>query len=354
MVVRAYLPPELVYECYYLMFPPSFFEPGSFVEKPAWKDIEGLTLVSKDVREITLKFWFHVLKISDLEDWKTIVRSWNRLYKWTRVIHYSSIVYKTPRYLLEPFKRLNSLRMDLPTTHVTWEGDFDFAAPEIAQILHEGIPGNIIQHLVIVGITWLDPFVMRHLAEGLPNLQTLRLKQPLVWCGLCNTIGAPSFKTIPGKIVYEGGIGLPDGYARYLAPLRYLRSVELSVACGEGDVDYGALFSNSPPMMNRLPAPRPPTDNPAPVPPERKAAGWSGECEACMTTLLEDDAFRRSWLARKEISQNSTINGSSAYPDRPPSLRRVEWNLLELSAAHWPGLLPFAGGTQLQNTMYWI
>lgn len=111
--------------------------------------------------------------------------------------------------MLEPFTRLNAIRIDLPTTHVTGEGDFDFAAPEISQILHEGIPGNIIQHLEIRGVTWLDPSVMRHLAEGLPNLRTLKLKQPLVWCGLCNTIGAPAFTSIPRKIVYEDGSGLP-------------------------------------------------------------------------------------------------------------------------------------------------
>jgi hypothetical protein len=124
-------------------------------------------------------------------------------------IHYTSTVYKTPRYLLEPFLRLNSLRIDLPTTHETGEGDFDFAAPEVATIIHEGIPAKIIQHLEIRGITWLDPFVMRHIAEGVPNLRSLRLKQPLVWCGLCNTIGAPSFKIIPGRMVYDDGTGLP-------------------------------------------------------------------------------------------------------------------------------------------------
>lgn len=126
-----------------------------------------------------------------------------------RAIHYSSTVYKTPKSLLEPFIRLNTIRIDLPTTHVTGEGDFDFGAAEISQILHEGITGNTIQHLEIHGITWLDPSIMRHLAVGLPNLRTLKLKQPLVWCGLCNTVGAPSFTTIPSRIIYDDGTGLP-------------------------------------------------------------------------------------------------------------------------------------------------
>jgi hypothetical protein len=130
---------------------------------------------------------------------------------YSRAIHYSSTVYKTPKYFLEPFLRLNSIRIDLPTTHVTEEGDFDFAAPEILQILYEGIPSNIIHHLEIRGVTWLDPFVMRHIAEGLPNLRTLKLMQPLVWCGLCNTLGAPAFTALPNKIVYDDGTGLPVG-----------------------------------------------------------------------------------------------------------------------------------------------
>ena len=132
-----------------------------------------------------------------------------RLNLFPRAIHYTSTVYKTPRCLIEPFIRLNSLRIDLPTTHETDQGDFDFASPELAQIIRESIPANAVQHLEIRGITWLDPFVMRHIADGVPNLRTLRLMQPFVWCGLCNTIGAPSFETIPARMIYADGAGLP-------------------------------------------------------------------------------------------------------------------------------------------------
>ena len=72
-----------------------------------------------------------------------------------------------------------------------------------------------------------------------------------------------------------------------------------------------------------------------------------------MSQLLEDDAFRQSWIARREASQGLTATSKKglAYPNRPRSLRRVEWELLEFSNYNWPGLLPNFSG---QNTMSYI
>lgn len=83
---RQNLPLELIYECYRFLFPKYFFDHGSITQKPVWEDIEGLTLASKETREVILSLWFHVLRISDLEDWKIVLRHWKRLYQWTRCV----------------------------------------------------------------------------------------------------------------------------------------------------------------------------------------------------------------------------------------------------------------------------
>lgn len=87
MANRPYLPLELIDEFYRLLFPPSFFDHGEIVAKPAWKDLEGSSLASKGTRNIVLRLWFHVLRISDLEDWNAILWNWTRLYQWTRCVH---------------------------------------------------------------------------------------------------------------------------------------------------------------------------------------------------------------------------------------------------------------------------
>lgn len=84
---RQSLPLEVIYECFRLLFPQSYFGQGSVIDKPDWKDIEGLTLASKQTREIILSLWFHVLRMSDLEDWKIVLRHWKRLYQWTRCVN---------------------------------------------------------------------------------------------------------------------------------------------------------------------------------------------------------------------------------------------------------------------------
>jgi hypothetical protein len=83
---RQCLPPELIHQCYRLLFPECFFANGPICSKPDWKDIEGLTLACKETRPVILSLWFHVLRIPDLEDWKIVLRHWQRLYKWTRYV----------------------------------------------------------------------------------------------------------------------------------------------------------------------------------------------------------------------------------------------------------------------------
>ena len=89
------LPLELVVWCYESVFPPYYFTEaeGVVVEKPKWKDIQGLTLASKQSRELILSMWFRVLKLElafevegseelvegrDMNDLKERVSRWTR------------------------------------------------------------------------------------------------------------------------------------------------------------------------------------------------------------------------------------------------------------------------------------
>jgi len=78
------LPLELIEECYRCLFPVDYFEPGMDIQKPAWKDIESLTLASKQSRELILNMWFHVLHISHLEDIDVLRRGWFETNNWMR------------------------------------------------------------------------------------------------------------------------------------------------------------------------------------------------------------------------------------------------------------------------------
>lgn len=167
---------------------------------------------------------------------------------------------------------------------------------------------------------------MQRIARAVPELRTLSLRQPMIWCGLCNTCSISELTApFPETLTYEKGIGLPVSfyvhthlcgimiiiqhhYAKFLAPLRHLHTVRLTVAVGEGQ--FATLDKDN-------------------------AYLWAGECEMCMERLYGDDAFRTEWIERKRRAE-----------PRPPALRRVEWVLLECTKKYWsdfmdawPGLL---------------
>jgi len=113
-----------------------------------------------------------------------------------------------PSLKLKQFQRLHSFRFDLWPSN-SEEGS-DISAPEVATVL-DGISDarDNIEHLVLHGIDWLDPFVMWAISERFPNLRSLQFRQPQVWCGVCNTTGMPSFEENPMRIIYDDGNGLP-------------------------------------------------------------------------------------------------------------------------------------------------
>lgn len=124
-----------------------------------------------------------------------------------RIIHCTDRGYQIPSHFLSKFTRFHTLRMDFPPTHITSFGtDSDIGAPQLEEIFTHAIPSQdpprygdnskpspCIKHLIIQGITWLEPMAMGHLSQFFPYLRTLTLKQPFIWCGACNTIGNPDF-----------------------------------------------------------------------------------------------------------------------------------------------------------------
>ncbi|KIJ49150.1 hypothetical protein M422DRAFT_246956 [Sphaerobolus stellatus SS14] len=389
------LPLELIVECYRLVFPPDYFSLSSIAEKPPWKDIEGLTLASKHTRELSLSMWFHVLRVQWFDDWEVILEhnDWKRLFRWTRVLWFaeSSITHllalKASNHLpfdatlLFPhFTRVKTLRLSLPPTikikSCSGENEEPVGGPQVALTLDALIPPSAagrIEHLEMHGIAWLDPYVMGNVAERMKRLRTLGFRQPLVWCGVCNTLDVPSFQDNPGKVVYEGGGGLPAAYARFLSPLQELHTVKLTVACHPGGIPYEDLFLSKstsdrhaprvsfPDSKNPFSSENSPSDsNQAPASSSDKLAGWAGECDDCMSQLCTDPVLRESWINRRakdvrasptSTNGKSNANGHNSASNEnttdttdtdntttphPPSLTRVEWELLDLNTQNWP------------------
>ena len=55
---------------------------------------------------------------------------------------------------------------------------------------------------------------------------------------------------------------------------------------------------------------------------------WAGECDKCMKTKYENDAFRQQWVDRKRgVGVCRDTDGKK--DTRPPKLRRVEWRFCD-------------------------
>lgn len=209
---------------------------------------------------------------------------------------------------LNPFTKVSHIRLDMAGPQ-----EPSYFSIDVDKVI-DYIPGTI-RHLEIRGLTWPEPLVMQRISCAVPDLQTLNLRQPMIWCGLCNTCSISSFKLpYPEKIIYEKGVGLPVNnvltietpgisplyqphYAKYLASLEHLHTVRLTVAVEEGQ--HAILDSDNTNL-------------------------WEGECEMCIERLYCDEEFRNEWLEKKRKAE-----------PRPPALARVEWVLLECTKKHW-------------------
>jgi len=153
-----------------------------------------------------------------------------------------------------------------------------------------------IRHLEVKDLTWPDYLAMTLIACHFPKLETLKLAQQNIWCGMCNTCSFVSFDTrTDQRLTYGRGDGLPLMYARLLAPLNYLHTVIIDCPVFFGDVPFH---------------------------PFSETINWSGECGWCMSNIQEDPDFQLAWVTKKQTAEDKDVPLK-----RPPSLRQVIWNL---------------------------
>lgn len=71
------------------------------------------------------------------------------------------------------------------------------------------IPSTI-STLEVRGLEWPEPMTLKLIVKAAPQLCVLIMRQPMIWCGLCNTCSISELKEpIPKSIMYENGVGLP-------------------------------------------------------------------------------------------------------------------------------------------------
>lgn len=102
---------------------------------------------------------------------------------------------------------------------------------------------------------------------------------------------------------------MPIDYARVLTPLEYLEQVVITVPnSGLGSTTLGHTPTT--------PDPDPETNSNPNL--------WAGECDTCIKSKYEDDAFRQKWVDRKR-GVGVCCDDDGKKDTRPPKLRRVEW-----------------------------
>ncbi|KAJ7040654.1 hypothetical protein C8F04DRAFT_1253585 [Mycena alexandri] len=285
------LPLELIREIisHVLLAPPATVSEEPYTNsKPQFSLISSLSLASRTYRTLALEAWFQILFTESSADPEFIQNELPEIREWTRKIHFSSpSLFSSTAWNFGGFRRLQVIRIDCPVFHY----DYRFNVP------------STVTELDVRGVTWPSPFVLQTITILLPLLVTLRLSHRKIWCGLCHTCCLVKFAgTVPAKLVYTGGLGLPIHYARALSCMPRLRTVSITLPYSPGA--HITLDAKDP--MHEL---------------------WSGECDRCVGIMYEDQAFREIWTARKKGEPLSGSSGDSAERlyIKPPALETVEW-----------------------------
>ncbi|KAJ7878758.1 hypothetical protein B0H14DRAFT_1628726 [Mycena olivaceomarginata] len=295
--MHGLLPVELVCEIigHVLVFPPVALtdEPGTH-PKPSWKLIGAFAVASKTYRTLALEAWFRVFFSKSPADLFFLENHLQGVYSWTREL-YCTLIHPALSWDLAPFLHLHTIRFDYPGRI--------YRLP----FIHT----STVTSLELRSTIWPSPFAFQAVTDTFPQLRTLRLSQPTIWCGLCNTCCRVRFAgLVPQKLVYTGGLGLPIHYARALSPLPYLHTVRIALPYSP----RGTHISLDPT-----------------APPDPNAELWAGECERCVGVMYEDLAFRTRYIARKKGVLLPQLAPSEADAERnrlyhkPPALERVEW-----------------------------
>ena len=101
---------------------------------------------------------------------------------------------------------------------------------------------------------------------------------------------------------------------RVLTPFKYLEEVVISVP----NSGFGSTTLGHNPTSNNNPTPE--TDSNPNL--------WAGECDNCMKTKYEDDAFRQKWVHRRR-GVGVCRNDGGKKDTKPFKLRRVEWRFCD-------------------------
>ncbi len=79
-------PVELVEEIAQFLYDDNNEEKDT-MSKPTWSIIEPFTLVSKDLRDLTLRIWFSTFIVHTMADWEYVGEHFSHMYQWTRSVY---------------------------------------------------------------------------------------------------------------------------------------------------------------------------------------------------------------------------------------------------------------------------
>ncbi|KAJ7238055.1 hypothetical protein B0H12DRAFT_100908 [Mycena haematopus] len=292
--MNGFLPVELVREiiAHVLDLQPVTATDGRGANwKPKWDLLRSLSVASRLYRTLALEAWFRVLFTTSPVDLVFVQNHLPDVQEWTREMHCVS----TDQFLcsfwdLASFRRLQTIRLDCPSIRYH---KFPFL----------NMPSSVTD-LDIRGMNWPSPYVFQSVTDLFPQLQHLRLSQPKIWCGLCHTCSRVKFAgSVPPKLVYREGLGLPIHYARALSPMQHLRTVSITVPYSRG---IHIFLDPSDPIRDL----------------------WAGECDRCVGIMYEDEHFRERWIARKRgtlLPDSRGIESVDRLYLKPPALETVEW-----------------------------
>ncbi|EDQ99878.1 uncharacterized protein LACBIDRAFT_334619 [Laccaria bicolor S238N-H82] len=270
--------------------------------KHSWHALNAFSLTSRTYRALVLEAWFRTLYVESPKDLEYVRCCWPEVgARWTRHLHCAQ-AYSSSLSLwdLSYLPHISSIRLD-------WLPPFFMQPFHSRPSSKSGLPlfncSSSVEHLDLRGFLWPILEVLQNISHtpGLAYLKTFTIEREMTWCGFCGSFSSVQFKDMP-TAVYERGYGLPIDYARALAPLEYLEKVVITV------IHYPLGSTTTPTIPDPDPETNPNTNQ------------WMGECDKCVKTKNENDAFRQKSVDRK-WGVDVCRDDDDGKDTRPPKLR---------------------------------
>jgi hypothetical protein len=170
-------------------------EPGTHPE-PNWELIGAFAVASKTYRTLALEAWFRVFFSKSPADLFFLDAGGILMDTGTTLYHKPL----RPLQDLAPFLHLPTIRFDCP------------ANIYCLAFIH----ASTVTDLELKSTIWTSPFAFQAVTDTFPQLRTLRLSHPTIWCGLCNTCCRVRFAgVVLPKLVYMDGLGLPVSFVSF-------------------------------------------------------------------------------------------------------------------------------------------